>query len=183
MQFDPLHGAADEFRGEISMYRFDARPVHHLLAVLAIVLALVLAGTTALSEGEPGQPFESRTADWRQHFDAGDIQGLVEDLYTEDARLFAFDGTVVEGREALVEHFQSFLDAGLTSIDITSRESGSDGTWGYDVGTYTLSTEENAAAAAGEYLTLTRWDGDRWRIFLHYPRALPPAPAEGATTD
>ncbi len=53
-----------------------------------------------------GRAFYERQLDYLQR---KDIDGLIEEQYTPDAVLISFD-TVVSGREALKEHFRSYLE-------------------------------------------------------------------------
>jgi len=51
---------------------------------------------------------------------AGDVEGLIDNQYTDDATLVSFD-TQVTGAAALKEHFRGYLEA-LGNLDVLSTD-------------------------------------------------------------
>lgn len=80
------------------------------LSVLS--LAALLAGTPVIaSEHDPLALAQGLADAWDEAFNTGDAAGIAA-TYAEDARVSPGNGGIVEGRAAIQELFQGFIDYG-----------------------------------------------------------------------
>ncbi|MDX1605431.1 MAG: DUF4440 domain-containing protein, partial [Candidatus Competibacterales bacterium] len=83
---------------------------------LSVLLGLFFSASIAAlaAEHDPMATAEELAAAWDEAFNAGDTAAVAA-MYAEDARLSPGDGRVLEGRAAVQELFQGFIDYGVNN--------------------------------------------------------------------
>ena len=84
-------------------------------------------------------------------------------LYAEDARLLAPNAPIAEGRAAIQAVLQSYLDAGVNSLELQSIDVLNDGALVVDIGRYVLGMQPPGADPVrdeGKYVVVFRREGD-----------------------
>jgi uncharacterized protein (TIGR02246 family) len=85
------------------------------------------------------------------------------DFYTEDARMLAPNVPMAEGRDAIRQVLQAFVDAGAKSLDLQSIDVLEDGALVVDIGRYVLGVQPPGADPIeedGKYVVALRRQGD-----------------------
>ena len=152
-------------------------------AIVVVVAALLAIVGCHPAEGdhshEPPAPdiagLTAASEVWEEAFGAGDAAATAA-VYAPDARVFPPEMPPIEGRAAIQELWQGFLDAGL-SAEITGEDLDASGNLGYRVGAYVLTGSDGAVVDEGHFVEV--WEkidgawlmiGDIWNSDL---------PAEG----
>lgn len=112
-----------------------------------LLLAALLAGTPAIADEHDPLALAQGLADaWDEAFNAGDAAGITA-TYAEDARLSPGDGRILEGRAAIQELFQGFLDYGVHTHIIEVVDARSDGDVLYVIGQWQATGPEQDGEA------------------------------------
>ncbi len=117
------------------MLRFAARQplVYLALAVLfGAGLAMPVQAETAMELAR------EHNRDWNRLFNNEDADSLAE-LYAEDALVSPASGEVIEGRDAIRELFQGYVDSGLNKHRLTIVRAAGSGDWFYEVAEWRVS--------------------------------------------
>ena len=117
---------------------------------------------------------------WTGAFNAGDAAGVAA-LYSENGMLLPPDASQIQGRQAIQDTFQGWIDAGFKNIVFNVVEVEESGDLGYEVGLFSVDypTEGGQmATATGNYLVVWKRDADGvWRLYRDTWNDTPP-PAE-----
>lgn len=135
------------------------------------VFAAALTALSACAEIEevpdPAAGIAASSIVFETTFNSGDAAGLAA-IYTADAALLPPDMAQIDGREGIQALWQSFMDAGVSDIDVTTVELEVHGNSASEVGTYTLTApdgEGGRVTAGGKYIILWQLDEDGvWRL-------------------
>jgi ketosteroid isomerase-like protein len=143
------------------------------LAVL-LTLSLFTAACTsaeAPTEPSPSNPAEVQAAyaELNAAFAAGDIAGLMA-LYTDDAIRYSADQSVIEGREALRDDFETFY--GENDYELFDEPSPPeilvDGALAVTISTYdeqyTPKAGGDTTAEAGQWIIVWQRQGGDWKV-------------------
>ena len=140
----------------------------HTIAVTVLAGAMLVCGL-ALAQEEDVQAAER----WMTAFAAGDAEALA-DLYTDDAIFVNAAGQFMEGRQALMAYFQAGFEQPPLEIVIEPSETEIQNDSGYQLGAFTVTSEEGEIVVQGYYLlTLNRVDGE-WKIHRHVANMIVP---------
>ena len=100
-------------------------------------------------------------------FNSGDAAGMAA-IYTEDAALLPPDMAQIDGREGIQALWQSFMDAGVSDLDVTTVELEVHGASASEVGTFTLTAPDGKGGrvtVGGKYIILWQLGDDGvWRL-------------------
>lgn len=118
-------------------------------------------------------PFDAMREQWQDAYNRGDLNAIGE-LYTADAKYFATDGHVDEGRTAIVAARQREHDELAhqlegqpfqTKLEMLEREEFGD--TAFEIGTHTATTPDGRVLSQGRYLALAKKVGGEWRLTRH----------------
>lgn len=135
------------------------------LALLALTTTSVLA-----DEHDPMATAQSLVGAWDDAFNAGDAAAIGA-MYAEDARLSPGDGRVLEGRAAVQELFQGFIDYGVSNHAIEIVDARADGDVLYAIGRWSADGPEQDGTVpkfGGVLSNVFHKDGDgNWQSQVH----------------
>lgn len=94
---------------------------------------------------------------------AGDFVGVAT-MYTETAQLMPPNTEPVSGRSAIQATMQSFFDAGLASVELTTVEARGVDSLAVEVGRYQLKDATGEIVDDGKYIVWWRRTPDGWRL-------------------
>jgi uncharacterized protein (TIGR02246 family) len=143
--------------------------------VFALFAAMTLAFGLVVAQQENQEALEDVAQQWQERYNEGDVEGVVE-LYTQDAIFYAPDGTVHEGRDAIREEVQSFIDAGFTQISIDPPETEVLNDTAYGINSYTFMDAEGEVVSEGYVMVIFTRENDEWRIHRHIANMVMPEP-------
>ena len=89
--------------------------------------------------------------------------GEAVSLYAEGARMLAPNAPIAEGKEAIRAVLQSYMDAGVNSLDLQSIDVLEDGALVVDIGRYVLGIQPPGADPIrdeGKYVVVLKRQGD-----------------------
>lgn len=134
--------------------------------------------------------FDAYRKQWEQAFDRKDPAAIAE-LYTENGVIYAADGSVARGREAIRAHFERVfaefekLVPGVRFHFETKLEDEEIfGETGYEFGSYRLTTPQGKVLVEGNFSGIGRHLGEVWKISRHMmtEHRLTPAPERKLAT-
>ena len=138
-------------------------------------LLVLLAGVVIAAMGCGSSPKHEDPADVRRDVDAVNKQfmeafarrdaaalGL---LYTEDAQVLPPGSPMLEGREAIVNMWQSMLALPIAGIQLETADLGTGEASAWEVGRYRLTRNDGTTAEAGKYIVIWRHDESGWKIY------------------
>ena len=154
----------------------------HKVAVTVLAVAMLVLGL-ALAQEDDVREAEAAAERWMAAFSTGDAEA-VAGLYTEDAIFINAVGQLIEGRQALIAYYQASFEQPPVELVVEPSETEIHDDSGYQIGTFTVTTEEGEMLAQGYYLlTLNRVDGE-WKIHRHINNLiLPEMPAPEEEND
>ncbi len=133
-------------------------------------LAFIASTTVFASEHDPVATAQGLANAWDEAFNAGDA-AAVGAMYAEDARLSPGDGRILEGRAAVQELFQGFIDFGVHNHMIEIVSASHSGDVLYVVGHWTANGPEqdgNTPTFGGALTNVFHKDGDgNWQSRVH----------------
>jgi uncharacterized protein (TIGR02246 family) len=136
--------------------------------MMRIAAALVVSGlTVGAALADDKQDIEEVNAKFEQALTAGDAAAIAA-LYAEDAVMFPPASPPVEGRANIQALWQSFIDAGVTSLDLNATEIASSGDLAYDLGTFSITTKTDSGEmpGSGKYLVVWHKSADgTWQLY------------------
>lgn len=97
-------------------------------------------------------------------FNSKDSIGLAE-VYTENAKIFAPNMDIVEGRPAIQQFWQGALEMGIKSFKGVLSEAENLGNTGYLIGTYTVSGQEGQMLDQGKFISILKKENDQWKVY------------------
>lgn len=113
---------------------------------------------------------------------AGDT-GTLSSVYTDDAQLLPPGADPVEGRAAIQAYWDEAMQSGLIDVRLETAEAMGLGNLAYEMGSYTLRTEDGAVADRGRYGVVWQRDTDgQWRLHRDIWNSSRPAEPSSADT-
>lgn len=148
--------------------------------VLALLSTSVILGGWGLAQGVDPE-LRNLEARWQEAQNSGNLADIAE-LFTEDAWFSPFDGSTLEGIEAIRAFFtaEEGSPGGGPRIEISPEEHTVAGELAYGYGTYALWAPDGSQIASGNYLGVYRQERGEWRIYRYMGNASMP---EGAQED
>ena len=135
--------------------------------VFAAALTALSACAVTDEGSDPAAGIAASNTNFEATFNSGDAAGLAA-LYTVDAALFPPDMAQIDGREGIQALWQSFIDGGVSDIDLNTVELEVHGDSASEVGTFTLTApdgEGGRVTAGGKYIILWQLGEDGvWRL-------------------
>jgi uncharacterized protein (TIGR02246 family) len=133
----------------------------------ALFAAMTLAFGLVVAQQGNQEALEEIAQQWQERYNAGDGEGVAE-LYTQDAILYAPDGTVHEGRDGIWEEVQGLIDAGFTQVSIEPPTDVEvlDGI-AYYINRYTFMDAEGEVVSEGYAMVIYTRENAEWRIRRH----------------
>ncbi len=114
---------------------------------------------------------------WMAAFNAGDAAGVAA-LYSETAMLLPPDATQIQGRQAVQDTFQAWIDDGLKDIVFETVEVEASGDLAYEVGLYSVKVpaeNDQMTTATGIFLVVWKKEADGvWRLYRDTWNDTPP---------
>ena len=135
-----------------------------MVRIIAALIASTVWAGAALADDKAD--IEAINAKFEQAMSAGDAAAIAA-LYSEDGIMYPPQSPPVEGRSNIQALWQSYIDEGVTSLDLNATEIVSSGSLGYDLGTFnlTMKTESGEVPASGKYLVVWhKGDDGTWRL-------------------
>jgi len=140
------------------------------------LLALTLLSLPAAAE-TAREAIEKGSDAWSAAFNAGDA-AAVATLYSENAMLLPPDATQVQGRQAIQDVFQGWVDDGLKNIKFDLVEVEESGDLAFEVGLFSVDYPGEGgqmATATGNYLVVWKREADGvWRLYRDTWNDTPP---------
>lgn len=97
-------------------------------------------------------------------FNAGDIAGAAQGVYTKDARVLPPGGDTVQGRENIVQFWQGAAQAlGITRVQLTTVELEIQGDSAYEIGRADLTVAGGKQSAVAKYVVVWKQESGEWR--------------------
>jgi hypothetical protein len=118
-------------------------------AALGVGLGALFVGCASMPTGDARSAIEAAN----RQFAAGVAQG--------NGRANA---DIVSGREAIERLWQSFLEAGVKGMTLTTLEVEAAGHTAYEVGTYMVTGDGGNPLDNGKYLVVWKLDGGQWKL-------------------
>ena len=144
----------------------------HKVAVTVLAGAMLVLGL-ALAQEDDVREAEAAAERWMAAFSAGDAEA-VADLNTDDAIFINAEGHYMEGRQALIAYLQAGFEQQPAEIVIEPSETEIHNDSGYQLGAFTVTSEEGEIVVQGYYLfILNRVDGE-WKIHRHVANMILP---------
>jgi ketosteroid isomerase-like protein len=131
------------------------------LRIIAALLFFVLIGCTEKT-GTPKTATAEELSQMNRDFAKAlnDKDAVAASLlYSEDASLLPPNETIVTGRENIKKYWQAALDAGTSSVSVSTISTGSNGDLGYEIGRFTLSypgTDGKMIVEKGKYTEILK---------------------------
>jgi ketosteroid isomerase-like protein len=131
------------------------------LRIIAALLFFVLIGCTEKT-GTPKTATAEELSQMNRDFAKAlnDKDAVAASLlYSEDASLLPPNETIVTGRENIKKYWQAALDAGTSSVSVSTISTGSNGDLGYEIGRFTLSypgTDGKMRVEKGKYTEILK---------------------------
>ena len=117
----------------------------------------------ATGQPDPERAIRALSDAFVRHFNAGEVDQLVQAFYAEDARLLPPNHPMVTGRSQIRDGFRGFFEAGLGGLTIEDYEIGvaGSGDLAYGIGTFSLA---RPAPDRGKFVEVYRRQADgSWR--------------------
>ena len=142
-----------------------------------LVMLFTVAGLAPAGAQDVRQAIEANNSKFVAAFNAGDAAG-VAGRYTENAILLPPDTTRIEGRAAIQEAWQGWIDAGLTNLKLDSADVEGQGDLAWEIGNYAVDVPGEGDAivtATGNYLVVWQRGADgAWRLHIDTWNDTPP---------
>jgi uncharacterized protein (TIGR02246 family) len=141
------------------------------------VMLFTVAGLAPAGAEDVRQAIEASNNKLAAAFNAGDAAGVAE-RYTENALMLPPDATRVEGRAAIQDLWQGWIDAGLTNAKLSATDVGAQGDLAWEIGNFAIDVpgEDNAVVTAtGNYVVVWQRGADgAWRLHVDTWNDAPP---------
>jgi uncharacterized protein (TIGR02246 family) len=125
---------------------------------------VVLSGAASVSTAEDVRAaIEAGSKAWTAAVARGD-GAAVAALYTTTAQVLPPGGEIARGREAIQKVFQGAIDAGMTTLTLTTVEVEAHGDTATEVGTWTWKGKDGATVDSGKYIVIWKKEGGQWRL-------------------
>jgi ketosteroid isomerase-like protein len=98
-------------------------------------------------------------------------------LYHEDAKLYAPNSDVIEGRQPIVTFWMNTIRSGVKDMELETTDTESEGDLGYESGKYTIYGAERMILDRGKYIVVWKKDDDKWYLYRDIWNTSLPAPA------
>ena len=103
---------------------------------------------------------------WTTELAEGNVQPIV-DSYGEEFKCYVPNLGLLDNRQAVAAGWQQGVDEGLRWVTIESLEIVSEGSFGYETGTYSILNDQEMAIEKGHYLILWRLENGQWKWHRH----------------
>lgn len=117
--------------------------------------------------------FDAYRKQWEEAFDRKDPAAIAE-LYTDSGVIYAADGSVARGRQAIREHFErvfgefeKLVPGVRLHFETKLEDEEIFGETGYEFGSYRLTTPQGKVLAEGNFSGIGRHLGEDWKIARH----------------
>ena len=120
------------------------------------LVAAFLLGTSGFALADAAEEVKAGLAAFAAAFNAGDAATMAT-YYTEDAYIMPPDAPLLQGREAIQGVWQSFIDAGITDMSLTSTVVEDHDNTVHEIGAFTLSVPDGnggVTQAVGKYIVI-----------------------------
>jgi len=128
--------------------------------------------------------FDEMRQQWQDAYNRGDL-GAVAEFYAEDARYYATDGHVDEGRLAIATARQKEFDelerrlGGATfAMKLEMSERQEVGDTAVEIGDHAVSTPDGQVVSQGSYIALAKKVRGEWKITRQMATGVLPVGAE-----
>lgn len=145
-------------------------------AVASVFLAAVLSLAPVLRAQDPVRTsIEAANRKFVVAFGKADAAGVAA-LYTADAQAFPPNEAVLKGRPAIEAMWKGAMDAGITSITLTTTEVESQGGLAFEIGTYEMKLKDGKVADHGKFLVAWKKVSGAWQLHRDIWNSSMPAP-------
>ena len=124
------------------------------------MVTVIAASTVTFAYAGTAEDIATRSETFEAAFNSGDAAAVAAH-YTTDAVLLAPDTARIDGREAVQGLWQSFVDAGVTDLQLTTVNLDDLGDTANEIGTYTLTAPDGnggTVQAGGKYIVVWKTD-------------------------
>ena len=96
-------------------------------------------------------------------FKNADAKG-VADLYTEEGQLLPANSDFLTGRTAVQGFFQGLMDAGIHSIQLTTKEVEEFGETAVEIGRFVLRDANKQIVDEGKFIVVWKFEEEIWKL-------------------
>jgi ketosteroid isomerase-like protein len=114
---------------------------------------------------------EQKYQEFGKYMQSGDIDGLVQNLYTEDCKIYPPDGGVATGRKGVSEFVSGLLASGMI-VMIQPEEVEKLGDAVYDYGMAKVSNPQGEEVGIQRYMVIWKKEEGKWKIYRDFIKTL-----------
>jgi ketosteroid isomerase-like protein len=107
---------------------------------------------------------EQKYQEFGNYMQSGDITGLVQNLYTEDCKIYPPNGGVTTGRKGVSEFVSGLLASGMV-VRIQPEEVEKLGDAVYDYGMAKVSNTNGEEVGIQRYMVIWKKENGDWKIY------------------
>jgi uncharacterized protein (TIGR02246 family) len=138
-----------------------------MVYLVKTMVTVFAASTASYAYAGTAEDIAARSETLEAAFNSGDAAAVAAH-YTEDAVILAPDTARLDGREAIQGLWQSFVDAGVTDLQLTMVNLDDLGDTANGLGTYTLTVPDGnggTVQVGGKYIVVWKTDNNGvWQV-------------------
>ena len=141
------------------------------------VMLLLLLGSTMIyaqpeqMENELMTTIQEKYQEFGEFMQAGNVEGLVKNLYTEDAKFYPPNGGMLSGHEGISKAISGILSSGVV-VMIEPKEVEKLGNAVYDYGVANVSNMEGEKLGIQRYMVIWKKENGEWKIYRDFIKPL-----------
>lgn len=144
--------------------------------LLLFVLILTFGSTQIDAQTEPMESelmstIQQKYQEFGKYMQAGNVEGLVENLYTEDAKFYPPNGGMLMGTEGVSKAISGILSSGVI-VMIEPKEVEMLGDAIYDYGVANVSNMEGEKLGIQRYMVIWKEEDGDWKIYRDFIKPL-----------
>jgi ketosteroid isomerase-like protein len=128
-----------------------------------VAAAFGLSAAGVANAGDLTQTISAADAAWSAAVARGDARAVAA-IYSADGQLLAPGSDPVKGTAALTKFIQGIIDAGASSIALTTLEVVGQGRYATEVGSYVMKDKAGTEMDHGKYMELWRLEKGVWKL-------------------
>ena len=157
----------------------------HYLLLMVSGLVLMCTANTSFAQNDPNliKTIQKMNQEFIKFFQGGDAAPM-EKLYCSDAQLLPPGAPPITGVEQILGVWQTYMNAGLDKVDLTTVSAEKCGNKVIEQGTYTIWAGNNMIIDQGKYIVIWKKENGRLKIYRDITNSNnPPPPARAQEND